>query len=67
MTKLVITYHYRGLMEVPAPRNGKPNYRWVHGYSENGPSGGETQPWLTVQQCRNDAKARGGRAVVVRP
>lgn len=58
-----ITYYHRGHIEVPAPRNGKPGYRWAEGYSANSETGGEMQPWMTRRECQREAKEQGKRAV----
>jgi len=60
----VIRYVYVGQAErgTATPRNPRPGYRWVDGWSENG----NTQPWLTRREAQADAKARGCRAEFVR-
>lgn len=55
------TYYYRGHIE----RWRALGYAWMEGYSENGESGGPLYPWMTKKECREEAKARGGRAVFV--
>jgi len=50
-----ITYFFRGLCE----RGTGDNYAWRNGFSENSPTGGETFPWMTASECRQDAKNRG--------
>jgi len=60
MPKLkAITYRYRGMIE--RARGGV--FRWRVGYSEDSPEGRPYYPWMTVAECRDDAKAQGGRAV----
>ncbi len=66
--KPTITYCYRGDVErgTATPRNPRPGYRWADGYSEDGPEGRPSYPWMTRRECQKDAKARGCRAVFVR-
>jgi hypothetical protein len=52
----VIVYKYVGEVE-RCHKNFR--YSWHKGYSENG----NTQPWLTMNEAREDAKKRGARAV----
>lgn len=60
-----ITYHYRGQVERPKKANGKPiaAYTWREGFSPDGDDGSPQFPWMTRQECRQEAKARGARAV----
>lgn len=48
-------YYYRGLLE---KRDAK-RVRVMPGYSPNGESGGEIQPWMTIQECREEARRDG--------
>lgn len=65
--KNCVVYHYRGLIEMPKLRKGRPSFRWFDGWSENGANGGATYPWMSRQQCLQDAKSRDAKAVFVRP
>jgi len=56
MTKIV--YYYRGLIE---RGNGKPGYSWHEGYSEN-IDGHISFPWMTIKECRQDARRQGAIA-----
>ncbi len=67
MSKTAIYYIRRGLIEIPAPRNGKPGYRWAEGYSTNGKTGLSYYPWQTRRQCQAEAKALGAKAVFINP
>ena len=53
----VVIYHYRGQVE------RGPWYDWRDGYSANHPKGGVVYPWLTKNECRDDAGRWGARAV----
>lgn len=63
--KLTLDYFYRGEIEVAAPRNGKPGYRWVAGYSR-GYGGAVDYPWQTKRACQAEARDHGCVAVFVR-
>jgi hypothetical protein len=54
----VITYHFRG--QVERFRGGQ--YHWIDGYSENSPKGNPLHPWMTKEECREDAKKWGCKA-----
>lgn len=57
-----IQYFYRGPIERPAMKHGKPSYAWHAGYSENGESGGALSGWMTKRECQRDARNRGAVA-----
>lgn len=57
--KPAICYVYRGQVE---RGTGEPGYAWHPGYSEDNAEGQPTAPWMTMDECRADAKARGCRA-----
>lgn len=59
--KPTITYYYRGNVE----RWYGHRCKWLDGYSPNGPGGREQQPWMTKDECRDDAKKQGARAMFV--
>lgn len=62
----IITYIYRGPIEVPnrrkLVRGWQLSYRRTAGYSEDVGEGETTYPWLTRKQCREEAKDQGARA-----
>lgn len=60
----LIVYYYRGQVE---RGTGKPGYRWHNGYSENSADGSPLHPWLTAQECKDDARRRGARAKLAIP
>ena len=62
--KPVFTYHYRGLVE--RGTGDRRGYARYDGFSEDGSIGKPLYPWMTVRECFEDAKARGGRAKFVR-
>jgi hypothetical protein len=55
----VVTYVYRGRVERGV---GNGRYADRDGYSETGPGGGVTYPWMTYRECQADARARGAVA-----
>ena len=60
----VVEFFYRGRTERWSVLNRR--YMWHDGYSEDGPNGGETQPWLTMEEARTAARHRGCRAAFFR-
>jgi len=56
-------YFYRGQIEVPCTRRGRPSYRKTAGYSQNGKNGQVTYPWQSRRQCQLEARIDGVRAV----
>jgi len=59
MKTIQINYIYRGEVE---RGTGGPGYRWHPGYSEDSEDGKPLYPWMTIAECRQDAKARGAKA-----
>ena len=59
--KKKLVYKHRGSVERWSP--SKRGYIWRDGYSEDGASGGVLYPWNTKEECRQDARSRGGVAV----
>lgn len=57
-------YHYRGQVErwVASRRS----YVWRDGYSEDSDDGHPLYPWNTMQECRDEARKDGVRAVFER-
>ena len=70
-TKPSVTYKYRGQTERDPgrsfPNHHKTGYRWLGSYSEDSPEGYPLYPWMTRNECLDDAKARGLKAKFVRP
>ena len=65
MPSVTITYIYRGPIEIPWPKNGKPSYTWTNGWSEY--KGKEVvYPWMRKCDCRADARSRGAMAKFIR-
>lgn len=50
-----IQYFYRGEVE---RGTGEPGYRWHPGYSANSEDGKPLYPWMTIAECRAEAKSR---------
>lgn len=59
MNKKEIVYTYRGHIERGA------DYHWTDGYSATTDEGHVLYPWMTKQECRQEAKRKGARAVFV--
>lgn len=53
-------YHRRGLIERWSSE--KRAYVYREGFSEDGPNGGEVQPWKSQEECRAEAERAGAWA-----
>lgn len=61
--KVTITYKYRGMIERGSLNS---RYRWIEGYSADGPEGGILYSWMSYRECQRDAKMQGCKAVFER-
>ena len=55
MSSKLITYVYKGMIEVGCGRRGR-KYKWVEGFCEEGT---DAQPWITMDAAKYYAKERG--------
>lgn len=58
-----VYYIYRGHVE----RGNGHGYDWHDGYSPNTDDGSMTAPWMTMSECREEARSKGVRACFDRP